>query len=495
MNNRNSVLSVVAVVTAIALVFSACRKINDATTVGGDLIPPVDNINTFDTLIDVTGYNDTFAFVNDSQYLARGEEYFLGLIQGGDPFFGNTDARLFMELKPTSYGVYPFARPDSVKIDSIVLVLDYLETYGDSLTPQSVKVYEINNSSNFRFDSAYLIRQENVTYNTAFPLSLPGQSFIPKNLKDTVKAFRDTSTNHLRIKLDTNFARRLFNYDTSNAYKTDSIFRSKFRGFALRSESGGKSIIGFDPGGDSKLAIYYRYPKANSGGAMDTTVNYFLFTTVSASANYIKRDYTGSPLEASLNNGTSPDPILYIQNSPGTFATLKIPGLATMSNRVVHRAELIVEQLYDPLDSLYRVPGALYLDAFDPSITTGKKYRAFPYDITFTFGQPNFGSPLFGLIPQVITDGSGNKVSTWKFNISRYVQHVLNRTQTSYDLRIYSPFTVSNKYGTPPSASDPSTNFNVNSAIAKGRVRLIGNNGPGDTNPRRMRLRIIYSKL
>lgn len=483
----------VAVIVTLAILFSACRKINEATTVGGDLIPPVDNINTFDTLVDVTGFNDTFSFVNDSQYLARGEEYFLGLINN-DPFFGKTDARMFLEFKPFAYGVYPFARPDSVKIDSIVLVLDHLENYGDTLTPQLINVYEINNGSSFRFDSAYLIRKENVTYNTAFPLSKPGQFFIPKNLKDTSKAFRDTTTHQLRIKLDTNFARRLFNYDTSNAYKSDSIFRERFRGFAIRSESSGNAIMGFDPGGASKLAIYYRYPKRNSAGAMDTTVNYFFFTTLSASANYIKRDYAGSPLEASVG-GTTPDPFLYIQTSPGSFATLKIPGLSTMSNRVVHRAELIVEQQYDVSDSLFRVPNILYLDAFDPSITSGKKYRAIPYDIPFSFGQPNFTSPIFGLASQVISDGAGNRVNTWKFNITRYVQHVFTKTQTAYDLRLYAPFTVSNKYGTPPTASDPNTNFNLNPAIAKGRVRLIGNNGPGDTNPRRMRLRIIYSKL
>lgn len=482
-----------AVVTALMILFSACRRINEATTVGSDLIPPVDNINTFDTIIDVTGFNDTFTFANDSQYLARGEEYFLGLINS-DPFFGKTDARMFLEFKPVAYGVYPFARRDSVKIDSIVLVLDHLENYGDTLTPQLINVYEINNSSNFRYDSAYLIRKENVTYNTASPLSKPGQFFIPKNLKDTSKAFRDTTTHQLRIKLDTNFARRLFNYDTSNAYKTDSIFRTLFRGFAIRSESGGNAIMGFDPAGASKLAIYYRYPKLNSAGAMDTTVNYFLFTSLSAAANYIKRDYTGSPLEASVG-GTIPDPFLFIQNSPGSYATLKIPGLSTISNRVVHRAELIVEQQYDISDSLFRTPDVLYLDAFDPSITTGKKYRAIPYDIPFSFGQPSFGTPYFGLAPEVVTDGSGNKVHIWKFNITRYVQHVFTRTQTSYDLRLYAPFTVSNKYGTPPTASDPNTNFNLNPAIAKGRIRLIGNNGPGDLNPRRMRLRVIYSKL
>ena len=229
MKNRYSALSFIAIITAIAVFFSACRKINEATELGGGLIPPVDNITTFDTTISVQAFNDTFGLANDSQYLSRAEEHFLGLINN-DPFFGKTDARMFFELKPAIYGAYPFARKDSVKIDSIVLVMSYLETYGDTNTAQQIKVYELDQSNNFKSDSAYLIRKENLTYSTSTSLSLSGQMFFPRNLNDTVKAFRDTTTNQLRIKLDTNFARRLFDYDTSNAYKGDSAFRSKFKG-------------------------------------------------------------------------------------------------------------------------------------------------------------------------------------------------------------------------------------------------------------------------
>ncbi len=497
MKNRKIVLSFIAIVATVAILFSACRKINEATDLGGGLVPPVDNITTFDTLVDVQAYNDTFGLVNDSQYLARSEEHFIGLINN-DPFFGKTDARLFLELKPTAYGVYPFARKDSVKIDSIVLVLDYLETYGDTNVAQMLKVYEIDNASNFRYDSAYLIRKENVTYNTGFPLSKPGQFFTPKNLNDSVKAFRDTTKNQLRIHLDTSFARRLFNYDTADAYKTDSAFRSKFRGFAIRSEAGGNAIMGFDLGGfNTKLAIYYHNPKkSNSNGGLlrDTTVNYFFFTQFSAAAQYVKRDYNGFPSLASLNNGPAPDPIVFIQNSPGAYANLKIPGLSTMSNRVVHRAELIVEQLYDVSDSTFLPPNNLYLDAFDNTITSNKKFRAIPYDLSFNFDQPANLAP-FGVIPAITIDGFGNRIRTWKFNISRYVQHVFTKTATSYDLRLYAPFTVSNKYILPAPSNDPSSIFNLNPTVAKGRIRLVGNTGPGDTNPRRMRLRIIYSKL
>ena len=497
MKKTNPALSFIAIIATVAIVFSACRKINESTELGGDLIPAVDNINTFDTLINVLGYNDTFGLSNDSQYLARSEEHFLGLINN-DPFFGKTDARIFFELKPSFYPQYPFNRRDSIKIDSIVVVLNYIETYGDTNIAQSLKVYEIDNSNNFRYDSSYLVRKENVTYNTSFPLSLPGQLFFPRNLNDSVKVFRDTTRNQLRIRLDTNFARRLFNYDTTNAYKSDSAFRSFFRGFAIRSEGSGNAIMGFDFGGvNTKLAVYYNHPKVNGGGVRDTTVNYFYFTQLSAAANYVKRDYNGYPSLASLNNGTAPDPILFIQNSPGTYANIKLAGLNTISNRVVHRAELIVEQLYDISDSLFNPPEILYLDAFDNTITSNKKFRAIPYDLRFSnFGEPDFlNPPQFGVIPIISTDASGNKIRIWKFNISRYVQHVFTNTMPAYDLRLYAPFTVSNKFLIPAPTNDPSSIFNLNPTIAKGRIRLIGNTGPADNNPRRMRLRIVYSKL
>ena len=487
MKNRYFAFYLVAIVTTVAILFSACRKINDSTELGGGLIPPIDNINTFDTSISVQAFNDTFGLANDSQYLARSAEHFLGLINN-DPFFGKTDARMFFELKPALYGIYPFARKDSVKIDSIVMVLNYLETYGDTNTAQQLKVYELDNSNNFRYDSAYLIRQEHFTYNTATSLSIPGQTFFPRNLNDTVKAFRDTTINQLRIKLDTNFARRLFNYDTSNAYKTDSIFRDRFKGFAVRSEGAGNAIMGFDFGGaNTKLAIYYNYPKVGGGGR-DTTVYYFFFTSLSAAAQYVKRDYTGSPLGGSLG-GVSQDPIVYLQGSPGTFANVKIPDLGTLSNRLIHRAELIVEELYDLSDSTFYNPEVLYLDASDPTITASNyKYRTIPYDLLYTPSGFDFRS--LGCLPLNAKDASGNSIKVWKFNISRYVQHVLTHTQSLYDLRLSAPFTLNESYGLPPGPDLVYPMF-LNPSIAKGRIRVGGGNHP----TQRMRLRLVYSKL
>jgi hypothetical protein len=481
--NRYLALSLFAIITIVSVLFAACRKINESTDIGQGLIPPIDNINTFDTTIDVLAFNDTISQANDTVRLNRSQEHFVGIINN-DIFFGRSDAKIFFELKPVSYTTYPFARPDSVKIDSIVLVLGFVEAYGDTVTPQQLSVYEINQNQKFKSDSNYLIRIPNFTYNTSAPLSFPAvQSFIPRNLDDSIKAFRDTTARQIRIKLDTLFARRLFNYDTSNAYKTDSIFKARFAGFAVES-SNGNSVLGVDFGSvNTKLAIYYNYPKVGGGGR-DTTVNYFFFTQVSAAAQYIKRDYSGTPLQASLG-GTAPDPIIYMQNTPGTFATVQIPALATMSNRVIHRAELIVEQLYDGSDTVFQRPNEMYVDAYD---TTLKNFRTIPYDVAFITGG-DFNRQLFGTFPISAKDPSGNSIVIWKFNLSRYVQHVLTKTLPLYDLRLSSQFVFLERTGIPPAAA--LVGIGVNPTPIKGRVRVAG----GTPGPQRMRMRLIYSKL
>jgi hypothetical protein len=472
------------------LIFSACKKINEPTELGGGLIPAVDNITTFDTTINVQAYNDIFTLLTDSQRYSRSEEQFLGRINN-DPLFGGTDARMFFELKST---IYPFTfanpKPDSLYLDSVVLILDYVETYGDTLVPQTINVYEIaQTGAAFKSDSNYLIRENNFVLGP----QLGSRTIVPAQLNDSVKAYLDTTRNQLRIRLDDSFGDRLLDYDTisgvNGAYASDSAFRSKFKGFALQSVSTGNAVMGFDLGGaNTKLAIYYKY---NKNVQIDTTVSYFRFTTLSAAAQHVIRDHSFGEI-AGVQGGSAPDELVYIQNTPGTFATIKIPDLLNVSNRLVHRAELIVEQVYHPTDTVFPAPEFMYLDAYDPTITAPKKpYRTIPYDVNYDGQDYNRGS--FGSYPINQLDAGGRAIKVWKFNISRYVQHVLTGTSTLYDLRLYSPYTALNQYGTPPITADGTIGIFVNSTPVKGRVRVAG--GTPATNPQRMRLRIIYSKI
>jgi hypothetical protein len=475
-------------ITSLSILFSACRKINEATELGGDLIPVVDNITTFDTTLTVETYNGIFDILNDSTLLNESGTHFLGRISN-DPVFGTTDARIFLELKPSFYK-YSFENiKDSLHIDSVVLMLEYTETYGDTTVPQSVSVYEIDQSSPFKFDSTYRVSQNSFTYSNL----LGTRTFVPSQLNDTTNAILDTTNNRLRIKLDNLFGQRLLDYDSSTspvtgAYLSDSAFRTKFKGFAIEPSGGGNALMGFNLlGAKTKLAIYYRYDKNNVLNA-DTVVKYFNFTLFSASANYITRPII-HPNITSASNSPTQDDFLYIQNTPGTFATIKIPALGGLTNRVVHRAELIMEQVYDPSDTLFPVPNSLMLDAYDASIS---KFRTIPYDMAAD-AQGSLTPYYFGGLPFNGLDAAAKSIKIWRFNISRYVQQVVTQKLLVYDLRVFAPYYVVEQYGVPGKIDDLSAVVNVNPTIAKGRVKLHG--GSPASNPQRMRLRIIYSKL
>ncbi len=124
------------------LIASGCKKINEATTLGGDLIPPVDNINTFEVLLDA---KTKTVLYNDSTKLAFGEQVALGHIN--DPEFGETTANVYFNISRQSYRNDPFpvkTIADSFYIDSVVLSLSYTGAYGDSNSLQTVRVYAVS---------------------------------------------------------------------------------------------------------------------------------------------------------------------------------------------------------------------------------------------------------------------------------------------------------------------------------------------------------------
>ncbi len=89
-------------------------------------------------------------------------------------------------------------------------------------------------------------------------------------------------------------------------------------------------------------------------------------------------------------------------------------------------------------------------------------------------------------------------VKAYSFDISRYVQGIVTRKDSSYTLRLSAPSNDSVRYTAPyPQPITASTFFVVPSIannLADGRVRLGGGGLPRE-NQLRMRLRIVYSKL
>jgi hypothetical protein len=498
------------VVTAFCffLIQYSCTKI-DSTSLGGDLIPAVDNVNTFDTTLTIEATQGLFY---DTSRIYYSDYHLLGSITN-DPLFGKTSAGIYLELKPASFPYKFGATLDTIDpvddprtgFDSAVLCLSVKGFYGDSTKAQRISVHLMNNgTTNFRNDSAYRISykpnvdvvEPSIGSLTVVPVDLKNKLYLNTSKKDSV-------TYQLRIKLSDDFLYNTLLSDTSakGLYRSDSLFKTIIKGFAVLSEdmSGSNGLFYTDfTDAATRLEVHYRKRSLNK---IDTTFSSFFFsynafgtTSFSAQANNITRD----SLSTSPEYPKSQQPgALYLQSVPGTFASLNIPALSTFGNRIIHRAEIIAEQIPGDItyDSVFTTPQFLYLDLKDTagSATT---YKPIYYDLnTSVFYDPdnssfvfpsssgiNFG--YFGGYRRFKKDAFGNTISYYNFNVSRYVQNLVTKNWHNYEMRLYAPYLLNYFTRTIPFPGG-------RMQLANGRIKI----GDGTNENYKLRMRIVYSKI
>ncbi|RYE54634.1 MAG: DUF4270 family protein [Sphingobacteriales bacterium] len=489
---NRKLLAPLSFLALLTIIYSSCTRI-DTTDIGNGLIPPIDNINTFDTILDVV--TDNFLF-NDSSRIFDNEDHALGSIQN-DPLFGKLSANIYFNLTPATFATYPFITKDSIKqVDSVVLSMGYTGVYGDSLSTQTFGVYELQNDTRFKDSvTGYLISHDAI--NLGPLLKTHSQDFDKLNDASVIMLGKDTQQikNQMRIRLDNSLAQRFINYDTS-VYRNDTTFRNAFAGFGILPQGGGQTALAYfnlANTDNTKLTIYYKAKSLN--GVIDTAlVTTFTFKNF-RNLNKIERNIAGSELGTVLNNGSEADENLYIATSPGTYATLKIPALQGLSNRVIHRAELIATTITPP-GSAYQAPYYLFLDAWDSAVSLPKTIQN---DFTYNATSGTYNQLLFGGF--LTKDASGKEL--YNFDISRYVQGIVTRKEKSYTLRLYAPYKTATVYipGGVASGYDVAklnteqkasgAVLYLNPQIANGRTVLGGGNHPTS----KMKLRIIYSRI
>ena len=452
----------------------SCTKLNEPTELGDQLLPVVDNVNTFDTLL---GLQASYYPFNDSSRHLINENMALGKLN--DPVFGTTTADMYFNLSSTVYSSSPFYNKDSVLgIDSVFLTMVYAGSYGDTAggsTRVNVTVSEILRDNGFNDTTLY--RFDHAGFTTGPTLGTA--SFTPAQFKDTITLIqkRDTTklVNVLRIKLANSLGQRLSQFDTTanGAYKSDSLFRTLFRGLAVTTTdvSGPGVLSYFSPSNTaSALTVYYRYSK---NGVKDTASAVFRHATYSQ-ANSIRR----TPGSAYLANLNKPNPEqVYIQSAPmGSYVAITAPGLASFPNKVIHRAELIAVKVPSAMDNIFTAPNRLLLDHKGATDTA----FLFSEDIQID-ASGSLNLSLFG--------GTLRNDNSYRFNLTRYVQSLVTRNERNDTLRLYAPLR-STLFAKNLGQYVSVTNLNN---IGSGRVVLAGANHP---NPAmRLRLRVIYSNL
>jgi hypothetical protein len=484
---RQTRIFFVALACAFSFLFS-CTKVNEGTELGGGLIPAVDNITTFDTVLSVNTFNLLY---NDTTKV-----FYSDLVAGGhivDPEFGTKHADFYFNLLPATLGIYPFVNKDSaIKIDSVVLQLAYAGGYGDTMAGiQTFRVFEIAPNAGLNADSLYRYTEG------AFATTggqLGSRTFAVRDLDDSIPHVRPRDTakraNVLRIPIDTMLARRFVTFDTTNGplggFHSDSSrgdnFRRLFAGLAVRADQGGNVFTYFNlrDVNKTKLTVYFKVFHTNG---IHDTLSYDFFHATNGQSNPV----TGTPggnWAASLNGGA--DDKVYLQTAPsGSYTAITIPALGNFPNRIVHRAELIVEKIPSANDVTFTPPSRLILDRRGGRTpdTTAMLFR----DLVVN-GDGSLDFTTFG--------GNLRSDNSYRFNITRHVQGIITRKEPNDTLRIYAPLrTELYAPGFTSSLNPAGTGIiTINPPIGNGRLVAAGGSYAVDP-ARRMRLRIIYSRL
>ncbi len=486
-----------------SLINFSCSKF-DTTNLGSDLLPAVDNINTFaDTLSVITSQG---IYNPDTTVLNRTDDFVFGSIN--DPVFGQTTAGIYFQLKPSFFPYYIGAANDTLNgygagLDSVVLCLKYRGFFGDSTMPLQFQVNAVSDN-NFR-DSVY--NKRTVNYRPNIGQLLGTGSVDPRRMADTIYYAngKNTSVGQIRIKLSQNWGQLLYTSDSLaigpffHAFASDSAYRYRFNGLAVTATGINNTLV-YTKLADTSTRLEIHYRRRNLG-RVDT-----LFTSLSLNsdpfgsptnyssgiANYVQRNRPALP---------SGSQEIFLQTTPGTYANLSIPGLSGLNNRFIHRAELIVQQITEIPESVFRTPNFLYLDLRDS--TVAPLWKPIYHDLNPAANyDPDYQNPLsipyfpslnigvdynyFGGYRRDRTDPSGNIQHYYNFNISRYVQDIVTTHRRNYDLRLMSP----SKFNYPQYGPIYEAFGN---SIAFGRVKVGGGSNP---NPNyRLMLRIVYSKL
>jgi hypothetical protein len=318
-----------------AIAIFGLHSCKENTVLGTDVIPAIDNINTFFTdTITMVGYNKIFDSTITSKYNASNPFAPLGCISSnasGDNVFGKTVGSLAIQLRQPNLG---FKLPEEVIIDSMVLSIPHYRSYGDTITGgnQTFNVYRM--ASGFTKDSSYYIKQQ-LPYDAT---KLLGSATLNFKKIDSLTIKGVKLAPQIRFSLDTNFARTILSQDTS-VYKTYKAFVDWFGGLYITpADTNNGNMLGYFQYDATKLQIY------THKGATDSTVYEYTFDGNNCAHQVqLKRNYVdNSPTINNFLNTTNPkgDSLFFIQSEGGNSVVLTFPTLGTLPNCIVNKAEI-----------------------------------------------------------------------------------------------------------------------------------------------------------
>jgi len=432
------------------LAMFSCKK--DPYEIGYDLLPPSDTLNVLTT---DTCTVEAFSERQDSVRTDKISSLIMGSMI--DPVFGKSTVGFYSQVRLSSEEIDFGKNP---VLDSVVLMLFYKGYYGDTLTRQNVKVYEI--SDNFSYDSIHFSNQHLAVY----PTVLADQDFVP-NFFDSVTVYKEKLAPHLRINLtkQTSYLGQKILAAPAAALASNAAFIKFIKGLYVTASpvSNKGAILNFSiANGLSKMVVYFH----DGDDPAHDSLNYDISLNESC-ARFVHVDHNGyvdasQDLKRQILNHDTALGInkLYLQGMGGVKIKLKFPYMKTFAKGkvVALNDAVLMLQNTDP-DTTFAPPSTLTMVRQDSIGRIG-------YLV-----DENEGSAYFG----------GTYDETKRSYFFRITQHLQNVLQNSY----------ANKFDLYIMVNTP-----VTSAFSPNRVILNGTNSlvPGNNN-NRFHLKLTYTIL
>ena len=378
---------------------------------GIDLLPPSDtlNVKTTDTCLVVA-----YSVKQDSVRTDKAGSLILGSIF--DPIFGKTTSGFYSHVRladdSPDFGTNPV-------LDSLVLMMFYNGYYGDTLTRQNIKVYEI--SDDLVYDSVKFSNQDIGTY----PTLLADQDFVP-NISDSVQVGTSKYAPHLRVNLSklTNYLGNKILSAPASALASNSAFIKFIKGLHVASTPVNQkgALLNFSINGNvSKLVVYFH----DGNDPANDSLNFDMFLNESC-GRFLHLDHNGY-LDASqdlkqqiLNHDTARGADkLFLQGMGGVKIKVNFPNFDKIENgKVIAINDAVLELKNFETDTTYSPP---------PTLTLVRQDSA-------------------GRIGYVIDEGEGSSYfggtydaykKTYYFRLTQHMQNILQKVYTSkFDLYI-----------------------------------------------------------
>ena len=250
-----------------------------------------------------------------------------------DPEFGATTSEIYSLFRPLDVPQYG----DAV-VDSIYLVLPYSTSgfYGDTMTPQTIRVLQL--ATEMDFNKAYRTCDTIATQAELGRL----ENFMPR--PRTNKKFLDTAASasklpYLKIPLDISFGNLLKGID-SVTMRNPITFHPIVKGIKIESSlpSGGTGAMMSFVLNSTNCFIRLHYTKGGKQLKVDYRMTWTSTDQQMSKFMHIEHEYAGTPAFTSV--GQINPALLYLQGMAGLRMKLEFPLAPNLNNVLINKAEL-----------------------------------------------------------------------------------------------------------------------------------------------------------